>query len=96
MTDKILEEEAVTALSVAFLIMGEEPPSGGLAEETGQPIQGSRVHRIPKPLRSLHLKVLILSALLVPSELCFLKHCQIKGLWETHLYPNKQVSHISL
>ena len=38
MTGKILEEEVVTALSVAFPIMGEEPPSGGLAEETGQPM----------------------------------------------------------
>ena len=38
MTGKILEEEAVTALSVAFPIVGEEPPSGGLAEETRQPI----------------------------------------------------------
>ena len=89
MTGKILEEEAITALFVAFPIVGEEPPSGGLAEETGQPMQGSQDSQDPKALRSLHLKVLILSALLVPSELCFLKHCQIKGLWETLLYPNK-------
>ena len=41
-TGKILEKEAVTALSVAFPIMGEEPPSGGLAKETGQPMQGSQ------------------------------------------------------
>ena len=38
MTDKALKEEAVTALSIAFPIMGEEPPSGGLAEETRQPM----------------------------------------------------------
>ena len=93
MTGKI-PEEAVTALSIAFPIVGEEPPSGGLAEETEQPMQGSQdsqdpeASKIPKPLRSLHLKVPILSALLVPLELCFLKHCQIKGLWETLLYPN--------
>ena len=42
MTGKVLEEEAVTALSVAFPIMGEEPLSGGLAEETGQPMQGAQ------------------------------------------------------
>jgi len=42
MTGKILEEEAVTALSVAFPIMGEESPNGGLAEETEQPMQGSQ------------------------------------------------------
>ena len=48
MTGKILEEEAVTALSVAFSIMGEEPPSGGLAEETGQPMQGSQGSQDPE------------------------------------------------
>ena len=41
MTGKVLEEEAVTALSVAFPIMGEKPPSDGLAEETEQPMQGA-------------------------------------------------------
>ena len=61
MTGKILEEEAVTALSIAFPIMGEEPPSGGLAEETGQPMQGSQgsqdpeVSKIPAS-QSSHLK----------------------------------------
>ena len=48
MTGKILEEEAVTALSIAFPIMGEEPPSGGLAEETGQPMQGSQGSQDPE------------------------------------------------
>ena len=48
MTGKILEEEAVTALSVAFPIVGEEPPSGGLAEETGQPMQGSQDSQDPE------------------------------------------------
>ena len=47
MTGKILEEEAVTALSVAFPIVGEEPPSGGLAE-TGQPMQGSQDSQDPE------------------------------------------------
>ena len=48
MTGKALKEEAVTALSIAFPIMGEEPPSGGLAEETGQPIQGSQGSQDPE------------------------------------------------
>ena len=34
MTGKTLGEEAVTTLSVALPIVGEEPPIGGLAEET--------------------------------------------------------------
>ena len=48
MTGKILEEEVVTALSVAFPIVGVEPPSGGLAEETGQPMQGSQGSQDPE------------------------------------------------
>ena len=48
MTGKVLEEEAVTALSVAFPIMGEELPSGGLAEETGQPMQGAQDSQDPE------------------------------------------------
>ena len=48
MTGKTLGEETVTALSVAFPIVGEEPPSGGLAEETGQPMQGSQDSQDPK------------------------------------------------
>ena len=38
MADKALGEETVTALSVVFPAVGEEPPTGGLAEETGQPM----------------------------------------------------------
>ena len=34
---RVLEEETVAALSVAFLGVEEEPPSGGMA---GQPMQG--------------------------------------------------------
>ena len=48
MTGKTLGEETVTALSVAFPIVGEEPPIGGLAEETGQPMQGSQDSQDPK------------------------------------------------
>ena len=48
MTGKTLGEEIVTALSVAFPIVGEEPPTGGLAEETGQPMQGSQDSQDPK------------------------------------------------
>ena len=42
MTGKVLEEETVTALFIAFPIIEEKPPSGGLAEETGQPMQGAQ------------------------------------------------------
>ena len=42
MTGKVLEEETVTVLSIAFPVMEEEPPSGGLAKETGQPMQGAQ------------------------------------------------------
>ena len=42
MTEKVLEEEIVTALSIAFPVMEEEPPSGGLAEETGQPMRSAQ------------------------------------------------------
>ena len=47
MTGKI-PEEAVTALSIAFPIVREEPLSGGLAEETEQPMQGSQDSQDPK------------------------------------------------
>ena len=40
MAGRVLEEEMVTALSVAFPSMEEEPPSGGMSEETRQPMQG--------------------------------------------------------
>ena len=51
MTGKALGEETVTALSIAFPIVGEEPPTGGLAEETGQPMQGSQDSQDPKASR---------------------------------------------
>ena len=47
MTGKI-PKEVVTALSVAFPIVGEEPPSGGLAEETAQSMQGSQDSQDPE------------------------------------------------
>ena len=40
MASRALEEETVAALSVAFPGMEEESPSGGMAEEAGQPMQG--------------------------------------------------------
>ena len=48
MTSKVLEEEAVTALSITFPVMEEEPPSGGLTEETGQPMQGAQAFQDPE------------------------------------------------
>ena len=48
MTEKVLEEEIVTALSIAFPVMEEEPPSGGLAEETGQPMRSAQASRDPE------------------------------------------------
>ena len=42
MTGRVLEEETVTALSIAFPVMEKEPPSGGLAEESRQPMQGAQ------------------------------------------------------
>ena len=47
MTGKI-PKEAVTTLSVAFPIVGEEPPSGGLAKETAQSMQGSQDSQDPE------------------------------------------------
>ena len=48
MTGKVLEEKTVTALSIAFPFMEEEPPSGGLAEETRQPMQGAQAFQDPE------------------------------------------------
>ena len=42
MTGKALGEETATTLSVVFPAVGEESPTGGLAEETGQPMQDSQ------------------------------------------------------
>ena len=51
MTDKALGEETVTALSVVFPAMGEEPPTGDPAEEAGQPMQGSQDSQDPEASR---------------------------------------------
>ena len=48
MTGKTLGEETVTTFSVTFPIVGEEPPNGGLAEETEQPMQGSQDSKDPE------------------------------------------------
>ena len=48
MAGRVLEEETVTALSVAFPSMEEEPPSGGIAEETGMPMQGVQATQDPE------------------------------------------------
>ena len=51
MTGKALGEETVTALSIVFPVVGEESPTGGPAEETGQPMQGSQDSQDPKASR---------------------------------------------
>ena len=48
MTDKALGEETITALSVVFPAMGEEPPTG---DPAGQPMQGSQDSQDPKASR---------------------------------------------
>ena len=40
MTGRTLEEETIAALSIVFPSVEEEPPSGDVAEEAGQPMQG--------------------------------------------------------
>ena len=40
MTGRTLEEETIVVLSIAFPGVEEEPPSGDIAEEAGQPMQG--------------------------------------------------------
>ena len=51
MIGKVLEEKVVTALSIAFLVIEEEPPSGGLAEETGQLMQGAQASQDPEAFK---------------------------------------------
>ena len=51
MTGKALGEETVTALSVVFPAVGEESFTGGPAEETEQPMQGSQDSQDPKASR---------------------------------------------
>ena len=48
MTGKVLEEEFVTTLSIAFPVMEGEPPSGGLAKETRQSTQGAQAFQDPE------------------------------------------------
>ena len=48
MAGRVLEEKTVTAFSVTFPSMEEEPPSGGIAEETGQPMQGVQATQDPE------------------------------------------------
>ena len=49
MASKVLEEETVTTLFVVFPGMEEEEPlSGGMAEETGQPMQGVQTTQDPE------------------------------------------------
>ena len=48
MAGRVLEEETVTTLSVVFFGMEEKPHSGGMAEETGQPMQGVQATQDPK------------------------------------------------
>ena len=48
MAVRVLEEEMVTILSVAFPVMEEEPLSGGMAVETGQPMQGVQTTQDPE------------------------------------------------
>ena len=48
MAGRVLEEETITALSIVFPGMEEEPPSGGMAEETGRPMQGVQATQDPE------------------------------------------------
>ena len=47
MAGRVLEEKTVTAFSVTFPSMEEEPPSGGIAEEAGQRMQGVQATQDP-------------------------------------------------
>ena len=48
MAGRALEEETVAALSVAFPGVEEEPPSGGMVEEAGQPMQDVQATQDPE------------------------------------------------
>ena len=48
MAGRVLEEETVTVFFVAFPVTEEEPLSGGMAEETGQPMQGVQTNQDPE------------------------------------------------
>ena len=53
MASRVLEEETVTTLSIAFPIMEEEPPSVGMVEETRQPMQGVQTTQDPEAFQLL-------------------------------------------
>ena len=75
-----LEEEMAATPSAVFPGVGEEPSSGGMTEEVGQPMQGVQpilpsvplVTQDPEASSPLLLKILSLSRLSVPSKLCHL------------------------
>ena len=48
MTGRTLEEETVATLSVAFPSVEEEPLSGDIAKEVGQPMQGVQAIQNPE------------------------------------------------
>ena len=48
MTGRTLEEETIIVLSIAFPGVEEGPPSGDIAEEAGQPMQGVQAVQGPK------------------------------------------------
>ena len=79
MTGEALGEETVIALLLLFLLWGRSPLLVVWLGKPGNRCKVPRILKIPKPLGSLHPKVPILSALLVPSGLCFPKPCQIKA-----------------
>ena len=93
---RVLEEEMVTALSVAFLGMEEEPPSDGMAEETGKPMQGVQTTQDPETSQLPASQSPQLERTPSPIRTVFPQTVLIKRLWEARLYLNKQVSHISL
>ena len=48
MTGRTLEEETIVVFSIAFPGVEDEPPSGDIAEEAGQPMQGVQAVQGPK------------------------------------------------
>ena len=75
MAGRVLEEKTVTAFSVTFPSMEEEPPSGGIAEETGQPMQGVQATQDPEASQLPASQSPQLEQTPSPSELCFLRRC---------------------
>ena len=60
-TGRILEEEVVTAPLAAFPSVEEEPPSGGMIEEVGQPMQGVQATQGPEAYQSYHTRLCYLN-----------------------------------